>query len=614
MPREGRALLVYDGGCAFCRLWIDRWRLLAENRVQFVTSQEIAVLFPEMPRERYARAVLLIDEDGTRFHGAEAVFRLLAKRSGFGWAKKLYDAPAIAPVSDLAYRFIARHRPFFLRGTRLLWGKTLEPARYGLTARIFLQALSALFFFAFVSLFSQLPGLVGERGLLPIQSFLEALRAERGFASGWIAPTLAWFGPHAGVLQFMTLLGMLAALLSFGGILIGPCMLLMWTLYLSLVVAGQSFAGSEGDLLLLEAGFLAIFLVPFGRSTGYRSRLEASETVVWLYRFLLFRVTLASGLVKLFLGNGTRQTFSLLSFSLETQALPTPFAWFMQQAPEAVLKVGAGATLFFGLAVPFLFLLPRRARRAGAVFASLFHGFCLVAGAPAFFHWLSMALCLLLLDDAVFERFIPVFLGKRSSDPALRKPRRSRALPALAAMLVMLGLTRLLAPFVRIPVPALLLAATIAPLRISNEYGFLPFAPLKRHEIVFEGSEDGVVWKEYGFAFKPGDAKRAPGWSLLSDPRLDRRLSNAARGKPEDHPWVTHMMIRLLQGSEPVLRLLKTNPFPGTPPKYVRATLYAYRFTTFEERARDGAWWRREMESPYLPTLSLDASTEGGKN
>ena len=121
MTGEERALLVYDGDCAFCRLWIDHWRTLTEERVQYVSSQEIAEKFPDVPREKYARAVQLIDDDGSRASGAAAVFRLYAKRQGFGWVTRLYEAPAVAPVSEWVYRFVGRHRPFFLKVTRLLW-------------------------------------------------------------------------------------------------------------------------------------------------------------------------------------------------------------------------------------------------------------------------------------------------------------------------------------------------------------------------------------------------------------------------------------------------------------------------------------------------------------
>jgi hypothetical protein len=385
----------------------------------------------------------------------------------------------------------------------------------------------------------------------------------------------------------------------------------MWALYLSLVVVGQTFTGFEWDLLLLEAGFLAIFLVPFRRAVGYRSRLEASGTVVWLYRFLLFRLLLASGLMK-FLSEGVaRSDLSFWISYFETQPLPTAIAWAAHQLPEAVLKTTELAAFAFELLVPFLFFLPCRARRLGALLMAGYQFFWILIGNSAFLHWTTLALCLLLLDDALLERAVPRFRAKQSTASVPGVPRRTRLVAALAVVLVTLGLTRLFAPFLRLPAPALLLAAVVAPLRISNDYGFFSGTETARQEIILEGSADGIVWKEYAFVQKPGDPKRSPGWIVPLSLRLDWRMWSAARGEPDASPWIAHLMIRLLQGSEPVLALFEADPFPQSPPKFVRATLYAYRFTTTEERKRDGSWWRREMKSSYLPTLSLGTQPGG---
>ncbi len=624
MVGKDRALLVYDGSCAFCRLWADHWRGLTDDRVQYATSQEIAASFPDVPREKYARAVQLIDDDGARYEGAAAVFRLYAKRSGFGWIWGLYEAPAVAPISEWCYRLVARNRPFFLRLTHLFWGEKVETPKYGLTARIFLQALSVVYFFAFLSLLPQLPGLVGAQGLLPAESYLTTLRAEHGVAATWLAPTLAWFGAHDGALQFMALVGIVLSFLAFGGILLAPCLLLMWALYLSLVVAGQSFTAFPWDLLLLEAGFLAIFLVPFRRAVGYRSRVEASSTVVWLFRFLLFRLLFGSGLMKLLSGDAAWRNLTALGSHFETQPLPTAPAWFVHQMPSALLKAATLAALACELVVPFLFFLPRRARQLGALITAGYQLLLLLTGNFAFLNWLTLALCLLLLDDKILLSFRP----KRSkaeesfrneTDPSAkagagmtRKGKfRTRITTILAIALVTLGLTRLVAPFVRLPMPVLLFTAILSPLRISNDYGLFAVMATSRPEVVIEGSEDGATWKEYTFAAKPGDAGRMPGWVAPFQPRLDWQLWLAARSEPGAQPWIAHLMIRLLQGSKPALALFESDPFSVSPPQFVRATLYAYRFTTPEERSRDGAWWRREMKASYLPTLSLGAQPGG---
>ncbi len=601
---EERALVIYDGDCAFCRLWIDAWREETGDRVHFAPSQEIAKKFPDVPREKYARAVQLIDEDGTRYEGAEAVFRVLAKRPGRGWLIRVYEAPAVAPVTEWAYRLIARHRPLCLKLTRLLWGEKIERPRYGLTARIFLQALAVVYFVAFVSLLPQLPGLVGEQGMLPAASYLSAVHAQRGGAAYWLVPTLAWFNAHAGALQLMAIAGALLALLAFGGILLAPCFLLMWILYLSLVSVGQDFTAFQWDSLLLEAGFLAIFLVPFRRSVSYRSRLEASSIVMWLYRFLLFRLTFSSGAVKLLSGDRSWRNLSALSFHFETQPLPTALAWYADHLPSWILKLMTLGTLGIELIVPFLFLLPRRARRLGAAITVCFQLLLIATGNFAFFNWLTLALCLALLDDGWIERFWPYLAAKAHPDAALR-PARQKILAGLAVLMIALGLTHLVLLFTPVPAPALALTVALEPFRISNDYGLFAVMTTSRPEIMIEGSNDGLAWRAYPWKWQPDDVKRAPGFVAPFQPRLDWQMWFAALGGSEQNPWTVNLALRLLQGSKPVLALFASNPFPDAPPRLLRMTLYTYRFTTPAERAKDGAWWRRELKTAYLPTFSL---------
>lgn len=608
---DDRALLIYDGDCAFCRTWIVRWRAATGDRVMYATSQEIAERFPEIPHEKYRRAVQLIDADGARYEGAAAVFRSLSRAPGWSWLIRFYEAPLVAPVSEWAYRLIARHRGTAMRATRLLWGEDVAAPRYTLIARIFLQALAAVYFVAFVSLIPQLPGLVGEQGLLPAQGYLDAVSVRAGGLSAWFAPTLAWFGAHAGALQFMAILGALAALLAFGGVLTGPSFLLMWALYLSLAVAGQDFMAFQWDSLLLEAGFLAIFLTPMRFSAKFASRVDASRTVVWLYRFLLFRLVFSSGVSKLVSGDRTWRNLTALSYHFETQPLPTALAWYAHRLPQVVLRAATFLTLAIEIAVPVLFLLPRRARVLGAAVAAALQLAIMATGNFAFFNWLTLALCLFLLDDGVLERVFPKL--KALPAPAPTPPGRVRrwAVGAVATVSIVLGTTHLLALVVRPPTPLLLADALLAPYRVVNGYGLFAVMTTQRLEIVIEGSEDGAHWKEYLLPHRPGDVKRAPGLVAPFQPRLDWQTWFAAFGADEERLWMRNLMIRLLQGSKPVLALFRENPFPAAPPAYVRATVYRYRFTTPQERKADGAWWRREMRVEYFPTMSASSFVGG---
>ncbi len=610
---SGQALLVFDGDCEFCRFWIDRWRDLTGERVLYAPASEIAVRFPDMSSERSVRALQLIDRDGRHYEGASAVFRILACAPGLGWLTWFYEAPLVAPVSEAAYRFVAGHRPFFLKLTRLFWGRRFERPRYRLTGRIFLQALSAVYFIAFISLIPQLPGLVGRDGLLPLAAHLAGLKTRLGGLSYWAAPTLAWLNPGAGALQFMGILGAVAALLAFGGILTGPCFLLMWTLYLSLTVAGQDFTAFQWDNLLLEAGFLALFLAPFRFRASYASRIDTSAGGLWLFRFLLFRLTFSSGIINLLSGDATWRNLTVLRFYFETQPLPTALAWYAHHLPGWLLSALAASALAVGIIVPFLFFLPRRARLFGAAITAVSQLLLIATGNFAFFNWLTLVLCLTLLDDAVFERLWPKWKERKSEVPSGdaggEKIRWAARFVAIAV--VVLGLTQLAALFGRLPRPLLFLAAAQAPFRLVNAYGPFSLTATRRAEIVIEGSNDGITWKTYPFRHKPGDVRRAPEFIAPFHPRLDGQMWSAALGEAAETRWFPGLMARLLQGSPSVLALFAGNPFPDKPPIYVRATLYLYRFSTPAERKTDGSWWRRQVKAEYFPPATLSSLLGG---
>lgn len=580
---DARALLIYDGDCALCRLWVDAWRAQTGDRVVYAPSQEITEKFPDIPRAKYRRAVQLIDADGRRYEAAEAVFRALAHAPGRGWLLRLYEAPLVGPIAEAAYRLVARHRGLFLRVTKLVWGPKPRRLRYGLVGRVFLQALSVIYLVAFLSWLPQLPGLVGAEGILPS-------------------------AVPVGALQAAALLGAAVALLAFAGVILMPALLFAWLLYLLIVVQAGEFSAFQWDGLLLEAGFLAMFLAPFRSPAAGAGRVRTSLGVVWLYRFLLFRLFFSSGVLKLASGDPAWRTLDAVKIHLETQPLPTALAWHAHRLPDAVLKAGTLATLVAETVVPFLFLMPRRARLVGAGIAVALQIMKIMTGNVAFLDWLTLALCLFLLDDGVLERLVPRLATRKTVTP----PEPRRAVAALATVVVALGLLRVMMTF--LPVPGWPRAAADAAQRLGivNGYGLFATMPASRSEVVIEGSMDGKDWKPYHLPHAPGDVKRAPTRIAPFQPRLDWHMWFAGLSEAEADPWFPRLMVRLLQGSKPVLALFAGNPFPEGAPKHVRATLYRYRFTTPEERALDGAWWRREMKVTYFPEMSLKDLSTGG--
>ena len=128
----------------------------------------------------------------------------------------------------------------------------------------------------------------------------------------------------------------------------------------------------------------------------------------------------------------------------------------------------------------------------------------------------------------------------------------------------------------------------------------------ERLEIIVEGSNDGQQWQAYQFKYKPGNLGDAPSFVAPHQPRLDWQMWFAALGNWRQNIWFVNLAVRLLQGSEPVIQLLASNPFPEQPPRFIRARSVDYQFTSFSEREKTGNWWKEGREKEYLPVISRD--------
>jgi len=324
-----------------------------------------------------------------------------------------------------------------------------------------------------------------------------------------------------------------------------------------------------------------------------------------LYRWLLFRFMLQSGLVKLLSGDPSWRDLTALGFHFQTQPLPTALAWYADKLPPVLLQAGVVFTFAVELVLPFLILAPRRPRALAALGISLFQLSIIATGSYNFFNLLTICLCLLLLDDQYVRPRCPAWL-QRLAAPAAR-PRRGRVAAALcglvAAAYLLLTSIQLAATGGRLPLagaPRQLLA-WVEPFHLANGYGLFAVMTTRRDEIIFEGSADGREWLPYELPYKPGAVNRRPGWATPLQPRLDWQLWFAALAPREQSPWLVGLVKGLLTGSEPVLALFQSNPFVDAPPRYVRASLYRYRFSTWEEREQSGAWWVRRFEGPFWP-------------
>ena len=564
---SGRPILVYDGDCSFCRLWIERWRALTADRVQYAPFQEVASQFPEIPLGDFRGAVRLVLPDGRTFRAAHAVFRTQAFAPGRAWMLWLYQhLPGAAFVTEFFYGLVARHRNPLYRLTRLFWGKHFERPTFSLATWLFLRLLGIVYFFAFLSLATQILGLLGHNGILPAQEFFAIVRSRVGPERYWFFPTLAWLNASDTSLRLMSVGGALGSLMLIFDIAPVLVLSVLWALYLSLVTVGQDFLSFQWDSLLLEAGFLAIFLAPWHLWPHPSPKAGPPRIPRWLLWFLLFRLMFSSGVVKLTSGDPTWRHFTALEYHYSTQPLPTPLAWYAHLAPFWFNRASVGFMFFVELGVPFLIFAPRLWRFVGGGFLILLQLLIALTGNYAFFNLLTIALCILLFDDAFLAGSIPRALAERlrvrSPIPRRASIRRWVTVP-IALIIFVAGLLRLadLISIQWLPSAGFQLLSDLEPVRIVNGYGLFAVMTTSRPEIIVQGSNDGVTWLDYEFKFKPGDLRRAPPWVAPFQPRLDWQMWFAALGGFTDSPWFSHFMLRLLEGSPPFWRCLSAIPF-----------------------------------------------------
>jgi predicted DCC family thiol-disulfide oxidoreductase YuxK len=592
-PSGPRPTLIYDGDCGICRYWVEYWERLTRGQVDYRAYQDAAQDYPSIPLGDFRRAIQLIEPDGERYAGAAATYRVLRYAPGRrAWWWFYAHVPGFAPAAEWAYDALSRRRDLLNTLTKILWGP-LEPARYRLVSFLFLRGLGVIYFAAFASLYVQILGLVGSGGILPLEPYLRWVYERLGNDAYYAVPTLFWLNASDSVLTAGTLVGMALAVLVTVGIANRPALVGLFALYLSYTHAGQEFMTFQWDSLLLESGFLAIFL-PGG-----------SRIVVWLSRWLVFRYVFMAGAAKLVSGDPTWRDLTALEYHFETQPLPTSLGWYAAHLPRFVLEGATAAALIVEVGLVFLIFAPRRLRMTAAWCVIGLQLLIMLTGNYNFFNLLTLLLCVFLFDDAAIRRVLPTRLV--TDHRALGPSRAATAIATAIAMIVVpIGIHRIWQLFAPSELPVIgRMSRAVDPLLIVNPYGLFANMTTARPEIVVEGSDDGQIWREYDFRYKPGELTRAPPWNIPHQPRLDWQMWFAALGDIRQQWWFLNFVRRLLENGAAVLALLASNPFPDHPPKYVRAVLYDYRFSDPQLRAATGQWWTRRREDLYLQAITL---------
>ena len=466
--------------------------------------------------------------------------------------------------------------------------------RYWLTRLVLQRGLALVYLIAFIVVLHQFKPLLGEQGLLPVPRFVEQIRFSDspsiffGFPTNLAFDLFGWIGF---ALSFLALSGFSE---KFGNWVSAVTWGSLWLIYLSFVNVGQTFYGFGWETLLLEAGFLAIFLGCEKTTPPF--------LVILLYQWLLFRLMFGAGLIKL-RGDSCWRDLTCLDYHYETQPMPNPLSWYFHWQPEWMHKFGVLFNHFAELVVPFAYFAPTPTSAVAGLITLFFQGWLFASGNFAFLGLLTMVIALSTIGDTWLKHMVRVQM------PPLTPPGRVRSSMIFTLGIAVAALS--LYPVANMLSPGQEMNASFEPLHLVNTYGAFGSITRPRYEVIVEGTDEAVVtentrWHEYEFIGKPGNVDRTPPQIAPYHLRLDWLMWFAALSSPEDHPWFMSLVGKLLQNDQPVLGLLRYNPFPDEPPKFVRAMLYEYHFTTREERRKSGAVWKRKLVGNYFPVVSLD--------
>ncbi len=465
----------------------------------------------------------------------------------------------------------------------------IDSSGYWLARLLLERGIAALFAVAFVAAYNQFPALLGERGLLPVPRLL-AVTTFRD------SPSLFHLHYSDRLLRALTLAGAAASvaivagavdlLPVWAGILLW---LTIWFLYLSIVNVGQTFYAFGWESILLEAGFLAAFLGP--------SSVATPLPVIYLVRWLLFRIEFGAGLIKM-RGDPCWRDLTCLYYHHETQPMPGPLSWHFHRLPRPVHRAEVLANHFAQLVVPFGLFVPQPGAGIAGAVVVVTQLWLVASGNFSWLNWVTIVLALSCIGDG--------FAGI---------PDHAAAPAPLWFDAVVLAVLAVQAALSYWPVRNMLsrrqlMNFSFNRLHLVGTYGAFGSITRRRREVVIEGAHEPgpgkePQWREYGFKGKPGDPARRPPQVAPYHLRLDWLMWFVPLSPAYAGAWFRRLLQRLLEGDRATLRLLADNPFPDRPPDLLRAQMYRYRFTTRAERRATGRWWERELEGTFVGPVTL---------
>jgi hypothetical protein len=479
---------------------------------------------------------------------------------------------------------------------------------YWLTRFVILRLLGVVYAVGFLIAVNQILPLIGSDGLLPIESFINRLRLALGSSfSGFLRlPSLFWLNHSDAALLVAAWTGLVLSCVVIAGFANALLLAILWALYMSFVHLGQGWYGYGWEVQLLETGFLAIFLCPLLDGRPFPRR-EPPLPILWLFRWLIFRMMLGAGLIKL-RGDPAWRDLTALYYHFETQPLPNPLSRWFHFLPKPALRIGVAFNHLAELVAPWLVFWPRLARQIGGATIIAFQGVLILSGNLSFLNWLTIIPALACFDDGFWSKILPKPLVQRAKLSALSAA-PSKAMNVAAQIVASLVAILSIQPVANMLSSHQIMNSSFDPLDLVNTYGAFGTIGRERLNVIFEGTEAAVPdenadWKAYPYKGLPVELDKMPPQIAPYQLRLDWQMWFAAMSTPNQYPWTLHLVWKLLHNNTSALSLFRDNPFPGNPPRYVRAVLYQYAFQ--DPGALNGNWWSRKKLGLWLPPLSAD--------
>lgn len=483
-----------------------------------------------------------------------------------------------------------------------------NPPTYWLTRFMILRLLGIVYAVAFLVPINQIVPLIGSDGLLPAGIYLKQVSNALGSTgAGFMRlPSLFWWVHSDAALITVAWIGFIFSCIVAAGYANALLLTVLWFLYMSIVHVGQEWYGYGWEIQLSETGFLAIFLCPLLDMRPFPKRAPPLP-IILLFRWLIFRIMLGAGLIKI-RGDEIWRNGTALYYHFETQPLPGPLSRWFHFLPHTALKIGVWFNWLAELAAPWFVFWPGIARHIAGTIIVLFQLTLILSGNLSFLNWLTIVPALACFDDGFWSGILPVALVRKVKAAAKNaEPSRPMLTTAWAATIIVVILS--IQPALNLLSPGQIMNTSYDPLELVNTYGAFGTVGKERPNVIFEGTMDDSAsdssnWKPYIYKALPVALDKRPPQIAPYQLHLDWQMWFASMATPEEYPWTYNLVWKLLHNDKNAVSLFASNPFPGKPPRYIRAVLYRYSFA--KPGNSQGDWWKRERIGTWLPPMSVN--------